>query len=701
MPTKARFHMRMVIDAMITTGSLLGICWYFLIGPQYLQDTSHTLSPQNISDLVVSFAYPTLDAISLLAFFLLMQRKVDTNFYIPYLLFILSLLSTTWGDMAYAYLNIFGEYQVGTAYIDTFWFISQLLGGMAGLYYYTAIVHEAYQQQNEKQVRVRTEIPSFDHSDSNWLTSTLHIYSPFITLLLLCIYAEIFHAGRVSEGLVALMMLVSIIVAVRYILTNRENDFLLRERESQRRDSENLRLLAIHLNQILDMDKLLERTVCLSIKELGFTTAILLLSSQKDRESLPIQVYATSNNTPPITWHIRENALLQRMAQTSKEIEMHWSHHLSEMPPDIRIWLQQQQLVSSYFLPLYYQDKLLGCLAVTDKRTRTHNQHMLTLGRAYCEQVATIIEHARLYQEAREHETFANAMTTIAVRLNSAVVDPAEIGDLICQEATKALRTDYVILYLINEQGLLEPCALSRREACKEQELKAWPCIYPHEYEAQALHISEPMLQQIAFLVQPDTALLSPETHLSDHDQLSIVRRNGRRTRHQYPPTLHERLMQLRIHSTILAPLIVREKAAGVLIFARAEHDSLNEYPPFNSADLPLAQNFVEQARVAFTNARLYQRLKNAHQRLQELDQLKDQFMITTSHELRTPLTAVQGYIELLTSFGNEITPEQQQDFLQKARQSCEELVVLLSNIMDTSRLEMETGLRPLDTSRV
>ncbi|HJT56814.1 MAG TPA: HAMP domain-containing sensor histidine kinase, partial [Ktedonobacteraceae bacterium] len=108
-----------------------------------------------------------------------------------------------------------------------------------------------------------------------------------------------------------------------------------------------------------------------------------------------------------------------------------------------------------------------------------------------------------------------------------------------------------------------------------------------------------------------------------------------------------------------------------------------------------------EQAAIAFTNAQLYFQLRTAHQRLQELDQLKDQFMITASHELRTPLTAVQGYLELLVQYGDALPTEQQQEFLQKAQRGCEELVLLLSNVMDASRLEVEAGIRPGHLERV
>lgn len=98
---------------------------------------------------------------------------------------------------------------------------------------------------------------------------------------------------------------------------------------------------------------------------------------------------------------------------------------------------------------------------------------------------------------------------------------------------------------------------------------------------------------------------------------------------------------------------------------------------------------------------RLYLQVDAAHQRLQELDQLKDQFMMIASHELRTPLTCVQGYLELLTEFHDLLSPERHQDLLQKAERSCMELVVLLNNVMDASNLEVSTGIHSTHTEPV
>lgn len=137
--------------------------------------------------------------------------------------------------------------------------------------------------------------------------------------------------------------------------------------------------------------------------------------------------------------------------------------------------------------------------------------------------------------------------------------------------------------------------------------------------------------------------------------------------------------------------LIVLTAVVGVLVAIRSwlairENNRLLQ---------ALSAAYAKQENIAKERTQLYDDLHDAHERLQELDKLKDQFMTTASHELRTPLTAVQGYLELLVQFGNSIQGEQQQEFLLKAQYACEELVLLLNNVMDASRLEVDAGIRP------
>ncbi len=95
-------------------------------------------------------------------------------------------------------------------------------------------------------------------------------------------------------------------------------------------------------------------------------------------------------------------------------------------------------------------------------------------------------------------------------------------------------------------------------------------------------------------------------------------------------------------------------------------------------------------AGIAITNARLNSELREALKQAQEADQLKNHFLMTASHELRTPLTAIQGYLELLGTFGEVIDEEAKLRFLNNARRACEELVLLLGNVMDTSRVDQD-----------
>jgi signal transduction histidine kinase len=99
-----------------------------------------------------------------------------------------------------------------------------------------------------------------------------------------------------------------------------------------------------------------------------------------------------------------------------------------------------------------------------------------------------------------------------------------------------------------------------------------------------------------------------------------------------------------------------------------------------------------EQTAVARENARLYEELRVAYEKLYQLDQLKDSFLSTVSHELRTPVTIVQGYIELLGEMEEQLDAGTRQMFVNNARRACDELAILLANVMDASTLHIDTA---------
>ncbi len=83
---------------------------------------------------------------------------------------------------------------------------------------------------------------------------------------------------------------------------------------------------------------------------------------------------------------------------------------------------------------------------------------------------------------------------------------------------------------------------------------------------------------------------------------------------------------------------------------------------------------------------------ETARERAESASKAKSEFLAVMSHELRTPLNGVLGMIELISE--EELT-EQQRDYLHTAKRSTEDLLTVISDILDFSR--MDRGQLALD----
>jgi len=136
--------------------------------------------------------------------------------------------------------------------------------------------------------------------------------------------------------------------------------------------------------------------------------------------------------------------------------------------------------------------------------------------------------------------------------------------------------------------------------------------------------------------------------------------------------------------SLLFVPIRYGEEVIGIL--------SVQSYQPYayTQRHREILTEIGVQAGIAITNAWLNTELREALEQAQVSERLKDHFLMTASHELRTPLTAIQGYLELLGDFGSALDQESKTRFLGNARRACEELVLLLGNVMDASRIDQD-----------
>jgi len=719
MPSAIHFRKRVALDSVITTLCILGVSWFFFISTVFVANKN---AHESLYTFFITVSYPFWGMLLILAVVLLVQRRTEPILRTSLIIFTTGILCQIWADTGYAYTLSINTYYTGMVFIDPFWFIGFFLFGLSALYQYSALAHRAYNEQTHPtQVVTQRGTGLFRHGKKIWrsrifVQSTL-IYFPLVILLVLTLYSAYIdgtlHSDR-SFFMVVLTAIVGILVAIRYFITTRENEVLLREREQGRQEAERLRFLSTELTTILELDSLLERIVIIATSDLGFDASILILNEKEvhplyNQSRLMVHA-ATSSSTESIIWRLENMNLAHNTLLLETEKDVIWIAENIELPPEVEKWHQEQNIHTTLFMPLKYQGKQLGSLGFASHTEQHFNQHDKTLAKAYAEQVAPIIEHTRLYQITCEQEVFAKAMANIAVRLNAAAmepIEPSEIQQLICDEAAYALRADYVLLYGIENGGNLIPLAFYADEHEPHTTLSDWPPIYQAEYEAQVLTELQPLLLQfkapIAYGNGNDKALAIPAISSRQKTTGSIAAYPApRETIDGFPTSfLRDKLVQRFARAAIFAPLISGGDPLGLLILARSLPLGSHEKRALTRAELSQAQDFAEQAAVALTNAHLYQRQWEANRRLQELDQLKDQFMMTASHELRTPLTAVQGYIELIAQYDESLPTEQRQEFLQKARRSCEELVVLLDNVMDVSRLEMEAGIHPAHIEQV
>ncbi len=87
--------------------------------------------------------------------------------------------------------------------------------------------------------------------------------------------------------------------------------------------------------------------------------------------------------------------------------------------------------------------------------------------------------------------------------------------------------------------------------------------------------------------------------------------------------------------------------------------------------------------------------LREANERLTELDRLKDDFVSTVTHELRTPLTSIRAFTQILLE-DPEIELEQRKKFLGIITKETERLTRLINQVLDLSKIESgKAGWQP------
>ncbi len=324
------------------------------------------------------------------------------------------------------------------------------------------------------------------------------------------------------------------------------------------------------------------------------------------------------------------------------------------IPPGAR-WQPEDMLI----VPLLAGDgKLLGFLtpdAPLDGLRPT--VETLALLELFANQAAVVIEGAHLYAEARQSNEERAALIEIGRVLSSpeAQRDLQSIYQTIYEQIRRVMPTDafFITRYYSSTDKMVMDYFVDERVPYPPIEYKSMP----------------DRTRDLLFNGRLGWLFSTAE----EYDAF-----------HNYPPDSDLIGTPRPLQSYLFTPIRYGEEPIGML--------SAQSYQPYvyTQRHLEMLKEIGVQAGLAITNARLNTELRDALKKAQESERLKNHFLMTASHELRTPLTAVQGYIELLGSYDDVLDGDAKMHFLNNARRACDELVLLLGNVMDSSHIDQD-----------
>src|ERR671936_896132 len=146
-----------------------------------------------------------------------------------------------------------------------------------------------------------------------------------------------------------------------------------------------------------------------------------------------------------------------------------------------------------------------------------------------------------------------------------------------------------------------------------------------------------------------------------------------------------EALLELGLQSRLAAPLLLGARPIGMLSIQRYGVDA------FSPDEIELSSLLGRLVATAVQNIRAYEAERATVEELRRLSALRADFVSLVSHELRSPMAAVVGAARTLQERWRELSPEHRESFLQLIGSETSRLATLVSDVLDTSRIEAGT----------
>lgn len=157
---------------------------------------------------------------------------------------------------------------------------------------------------------------------------------------------------------------------------------------------------------------------------------------------------------------------------------------------------------------------------------------------------------------------------------------------------------------------------------------------------------------------------------------------NGTRTNSRLSPLLRDFLLEGKVHTMVLFPLLTSGEWLGCLVVY------FNEDSRFSHIELRHLKVLIDQATITLFNLKLLEVEAESRHEAERANEIKTEFLAMISHELRTPLTSIIGFTTTMLADDVNWEPEEQKDFVQTIQHESFRLQELIDHLLDLSRLD-------------
>jgi PAS domain S-box-containing protein len=340
-----------------------------------------------------------------------------------------------------------------------------------------------------------------------------------------------------------------------------------------------------------------------------------------------------------------------------------WSAGDEDLPADrVRRLLDDFGVLATASLPLHSRGRLIGTLNLGRERQEPFTSWDIAVMEPVVRHVAIALDNARLFEAVKRRGEELESLLEIS-RALSGRLDPAELLPLITRSVNRLMGTEHCLLLLRRGDDL----TLAAQEGLEPEVVTAF----------QSIRVGDSLTGAVVSSGRPLAVY-----EMRDDPRLRFkdaVEKHGYR-------------------SYFCAPLKSGEETIGTL-------EVVTKQPRrFTPEEQDLMTLLADQAAVALENARLYEQervsvaqVMRANRRLEELDQLRQQYLRNVSHEFRTPLTVIKGYTEYLMQ---SAMPDERsfKEILRILVESSDRLIDMVDTLLEVSRIEQGS---PAETLRV